>query len=106
MEKIRKKSSGKWAGSVSLWLILCLACLLLLSGCQKKEKRCIRRQVRTASIRFIISIRRARGWRAFLSDGDDGRWILIGELAGADRAAPENPEYQAVLSDKVEFPGY
>ena len=38
MEKIRKKSSGKWAGSVSLWLILCLACLLLLSGCRKKEE--------------------------------------------------------------------
>ena len=38
MEKIRKKSSGKWAGSVSLWLILCLACLLLLSGGRKKEE--------------------------------------------------------------------
>ena len=29
--------------------------------------------------------------------------ILIGELAGQILAAPENPEYQAVLSDKVEF---
>ena len=38
MEKIRKKSSGKRAGSVSLWLILCLACLLLLGGCRKKEE--------------------------------------------------------------------
>ena len=38
MEKIRKKSSGKRAGSVSLWLIFCLACLLLLGGCRKKEE--------------------------------------------------------------------
>ena len=38
MEKIRKKSSGKRAGSVSLRLILCLACLLLLGGCRKKEE--------------------------------------------------------------------
>ena len=73
MEKIRKKSSGKRAGSVSLRLILCLACLLFWADAEKKKKRCIRRRARTESIRFIISIRRARACERFLSDGDDGR---------------------------------
>ena len=64
MEKIRKKSSGKRAGSVSLWLILCLACLLLLGGCRKRRGASNGGRGK-AFIRFIISIRRARGWRMF-----------------------------------------
>ena len=60
MEKIRKKSSGKRAGSVSLRLLLCLACLLLLGGCRKKEEV------------HPTAGEHGAGER-FLSDGDDGR---------------------------------
>ena len=103
MEKIRKKSSGKWAGSVSLWLILCLACLLLLSGCRKKEEvHPTAGEDGVYQIYYLNSTRTGLASVSYQTETADAE-ILIGELAGQILAAPENPEYQAVLSDKVEF---
>lgn len=103
MEKIRKKSSGKWAGSVSLWLILCLACLLLLSGCRKKEEvHPTAGEDGVYQIYYLNSTRTGLASVSYQTETTDAE-ILIGELAGQILAAPENPEYQAVLSDKVEF---
>ena len=63
MEKIRKKSSGKRAGSVSLWLILCLACLLLLGGCRKKEE--VHPTAGEDGVYQIYYLNSTRGLRAF-----------------------------------------
>ncbi len=103
MEKIRKKSSGKRAGSVSLWLILCLACLLLLGGCRKKEEvHPTAGEDGVYQIYYLNSTRTGLASVSYQTETTDAE-ILIGELAGQILAAPENPEYQAVLSDKVEF---
>ena len=103
MEKIRKKSSGKRAGSVSSWLILCLACLLLLSGCRKKEEvHPTAGEDGVYQIYYLNSTRTGLASVSYQTETADAE-ILIGELAGQILAAPENPEYQAVLSDKVEF---
>ena len=103
MEKIRKKSSGKRAGSVSLWLILCLACLLLLGGCRKKEEvHPTAGEDGVYQIYYLNSTRTGLASVSYQTETADAE-ILIGELAGQILAAPENPEYQAVLSDKVEF---
>ena len=103
MEKIRKKSSGKRAGSVSLWLIFCLACLLLLGGCRKKEEvHPTAGEDGVYQIYYLNSTRTGLASVSYQTETADAE-ILIGELAGQILAAPENPEYQAVLSDKVEF---
>ena len=103
MEKIRKKSSGKRAGSVSLWLLLCLACLLLLGGCRKKEEvHPTAGEDGVYQIYYLNSTRTGLASVSYQTETTDAE-ILIGELAGQILAAPENPEYQAVLSDKVEF---
>ena len=82
MEKIRKKSSGKRAGSVSLRLILCLACLLLLGGCRKKEEvHPTAGEDGVYQIYYLNSTRTGLASVSYQTETTDAE-ILIGELAG------------------------
>ena len=87
MEKIRKKSSGKRAGSVSLRLILCLACLLLLGGCRKKEEvHPTAGEDGVYQIYYLNSTRTGLASVSYQTETTDAE-ILIGELAGQILAA-------------------
>ena len=91
MEKIRKKSSGKRAGSVSSWLLLCLACLLLLSGCRKKEEvHPTAGEDGVYQIYYLNSTRTGLASVSYQTETADAE-ILIGELAGQILRHRENP---------------
>ncbi len=103
MKKMEKKRSRKQAESVNLWFIACLVCLLFLGGCRKREEiQPTARENGVYQIYYLNSTRTGLASISYQTEAMDDE-ILIGELAGRILAAPENPEYQAVLSDKVEF---
>lgn len=102
--KIYKKN--KSAGPVrrtGILLLLCFVIMIVLAGCsKKKEIYQSEAEDGTYQIYYLNSTRSgvvSTSYRTQTTDDD----VLIGELAGQILKTPENPEYQAVLSDKVEF---
>lgn len=98
-----KKKSAKCAKSMLVGLLLCLVLITIFSGCsKKKEARQSEDGDGTYQIYYLNSTRTGVANISYQTQTTDDD-VLIGELAGQIIKAPENPEYQAVLSDKVEF---
>lgn len=100
---MNKKKTVKWIKNIVIGLILCLALMTMLSGCSKKrDTHSSEDEDGTYQIYYLNSTRTgvaSISYRTQTKDDD----VLIGELAGQILKAPENPEFQAVLSDKVDF---
>lgn len=98
----KKKFAGP-ARKTGILLFLCLVIMIVLAGCsKKKEIYQSEGEDGTYQIYYLNSTRSgvvSTSYRTQTTDDD----VLIGELAGQILKTPENPEYQAVLSDKVEF---
>ena len=82
MEKIRKKSSGKRAGSVSLWLILCLACLLLLGGCRKRRGASDGGEDGVYQIYYLNSTRTGLASVSYRTETTDAEILIAGSWRG------------------------
>lgn len=103
MKIYKKNKSAGPVRRIGILLLLCLVIMIVLAGCsKKKEIYQSEAEDGTYQIYYLNSTRSgvvSTSYRTQTTDDD----VLIGELAGQILKTPENPEYQAVLSDKVEF---
>ncbi len=100
---MKKHNSVKLSHVRALSLLVLFLLTLIFSGCSKKKDiQMSAGEDGTYQIYYLNSMRTGVTSIAYVTQttDEDG---LIGELAGQIIKAPENPEYQAVLSDKVEL---